>query len=1091
MIVHRSNRAEALVDALAELVATPPADPFAPEVVVVQGRGMARWLGLELARRLGIWANPAFPFPRAFIEQVAAAMLGTPPEASMVYAPEGLAWAIAAELPRQLAIPRFAPVGRFLAADRDGSRLLPLARRIADLFDQYAVFRPDLVLRWEEGGGDPGDWQPALWRALVARIGSLHPAARARDLLAALGRGAAPAMPLPARASIFGLATLPPLYVDLLAALAERVELHLFALTPSRDYWGDLPSARERRRALAAAGADAEALHLDAPPLLVSLGRVGRDFQRLFEARVDYQDDPVDRYRDPGTGSLLAALQSDLLDLRRRGDEVPPLAQAVDDASIAIHACHSPMREVEVLHDRLSALFAADPTLRPHDVIVMTPAIDTYAPLIDAVFTSPDRPRIPYAIADRRARATRDVVDAFLRALDLLAGRLPASGVLDLLALEAVHERFGIAAEALDTVRGWSEAAGVRWGADAAHRAAEGLPACDENTWRFGLDRLLLGTALPSGGEPLWAGVLPYGDVEGSEAELLGQFAVYVETLSGFRRRVATAHTPDEWRDLLGELLAAIALQKPAYADQHATVLGVLAAIAERAARAGFTAPLGLAALRRLLEDELAVESAPLGFLTGAVTLCELVPMRTVPFRVVALVGLSDGVFPRVARPLAFDHMAQAPRAGDRTPRDDDRYLFLEAVLAARERLLITYVGRSITDNSELPPSVVVSELLDAIDATVTRPPRPDGSVPRARDGVVHHHPLQPFSPSAFRGDGLHLSVARSQFKGARALCGPRREAPPFLVAALPAAASAVLTLEALVDFFANPSRWFLRERLQLVLPREDEAVDDREPIELLPLEQWEVGQKLLTGCLAGGEATAMYPRLRASGLLPHGTPGRTEVDQHWEMAAAIAREARAQGIAELGDPIDVSLSIDGTTLSGVLPGRGRRGFVQAQYSRVGGGRELELWIRHLMLNATLDPGAVSVLVGRAEKGADMATVRFAPVASAAAHLATLVGLFRLGQSRPLPFFPKTSREYVAASRRRRATFESARKAAGKAFVGREKMPGDGADASVRLLYPEIPPPLREDAPADETAELFTVARAVFQPLLDHRETTP
>ncbi|HSP98358.1 MAG TPA: exodeoxyribonuclease V subunit gamma [Candidatus Dormibacteraeota bacterium] len=1088
MIVHRSNRTEALVEALAELVAVPPADPFVPEVIVVQGRGMARWLGLELAGRLGVWANPAFPFPRAFIDQVSTAVLGEPPAAAAVFTPEGLAWAIAAELPRHLSAPRFAPVQRFLLDDQHGSRLLPLARRVADLFDQYAVFRPELVLNWESGGGEPDDWQPTLWRALVARLGALHPAARARDLLATLRAGGTPAAPLPHRASIFGLATLPPIYVDLLAALDGLVELHLFALTPSRDYWGDLPSARERRRALStAAGADQQ-LYLDAPPLLASLGRVGRDFQQVFESRVAYQDDPVDRYREPGQGSLLATLQSDLLDLRLRGGSgAAPIVLAADDTSVAIHACHGPMREVEVLHDRLTALFAADPTLRPHDVIVMTPSIDTYAPLLEAVFTSPDRPRIPFTIADRRARATRDVVDAFLRALDLLAGRLPASAVLDLLALEAVHQRFAIPAEALDTIRGWTDAAAVRWGADAAHRAAEGLPACGENTWRFGLDRLLLGSTLPSAGDPLWGGTLPCGDLEGSEAELLGQFAAFVETLMRFRRLVSAAHTPAEWRDVLGELLAAVARQKPAYADQHAAILAVLALVAERAELGGFSARIGLSAIRRLLDDELAVEPAPLGFLTGAVTLCELVPMRTVPFRVVALVGLSDGVFPRLSRPLAFDHMARAPRAGDRTPRDDDRYLFLEALLAARERLLITYVGHSITTNSELPPSVVVSELLDAIDLTARPTAAAGGPAARARSAIVHHHPLQPFSPSAFRGAGPLASYARSQYQGARALCAPRRAPPPFVAAPLPVEPLTTLTLEALIEFFRNPSRWFLRERLQLYLPREEEAPDDREPIELSYLQVWDIGRQGLARLLAGGTPETVFPVLRASGILPHGTPGRTAVDEQLGVAAAISAAARQHGIGALDEPCEVSLAIADVTLDGLLRGRAAGGLVHAQFSRVGRARELEIWIRHLVLNATLDPQATSVLVGRAEKGKETATVYFRPVADARRHLATLVALFEHGQSRPLPFFPSTSRAYVAGLHKRKPTFEGARADARKAFEGSDSMPGDGEDANVVLLYPEMPAVLGDEATPDPEAELFAVARAVFDPLFQHR----
>lgn len=1086
MIVHRSNRTEVLVETLAELVATPPADPFTPETIVVQGPGMARWLGLELAARLGVWANHAFPFPRAFIELVSTAMLGEPPAAAAAFAPEALSWAIAAELPRQRAAARFAPVARFLDGDNAGSKLLPLAGRVANLFDQYAVFRPEMVLEWEAGGGDPADWQPALWRTLVARLGPAHPAARARDLLVALRAGQRPAASLPHRVSIFGLATLPPTYVALLAALANRIEVHLFALSPSREYWGDIASGRDRRRARPGASPDATA-SLDAPPLLASLGRVGRDFHVILEEHVAYEDDPRDLYRDPGETTLLATLQSDILALRPRGPGgAAPIVLRSDDDSIAVHACHGSMREIEVLHDRLMALFAADPTLHPHDVVVMTPAIDTYAPLIEAVFTSPDRPRLPFTIADRRARATRDVIDAFLRALELLGGRLPASAVLDLLALEPVHARFDIPAEALDTIRGWVELAGIRWGADTEHRVEEGLPCSRENTWEFGLDRLVLGTALPSADEPLWAGTLPCGDVEGTDADLLGQLVAFVETLLRFRRELATARPPAEWRTVLGELLAAIAASTRATADQHDAILAALAALAERAAQGGFDTPLGLPAMRRLLDDALAVETVPFGFLTGAVTLCELVPMRTVPFRVVALVGLSDGVFPRTVRPLAFDLMARHPRSGDRTPRDDDRYLFLEALLSAREHVLVTYVGRSITDNAELPPSVVVSELLDAVDASATVA-TPAGADPRpARTAVLHQHPLQPFSPSAFTGAGPLASFARSQFAGARALCAPPQPVAPFLVAPLPVEPATTLDLETLVDFFLNPSRWFLRERLQLWLRRDEETSDDREPIELSPLERWDVGQRLLTRLLAGRDGRAAGPVLRASGRLPLGAPGQILVDEQLTEASAIAAMARAHAPEHL-EPSEVAVAVEGVTLMGLLGDRARGGLVRAQFSKVGGRHEVDLWIRHLVLNATIDPGATSVLVGRAKKGDGGVAVRFGPVTDARGHLAALVALFRLGQAQPLPFFTHASRAYADALHAERGTPARAADRAEKAFAGDEHRIGDLNDAHVRLLYSRPPDWRDPTAPAPAPP---AVAAQVLGPLLAHRDDT-
>ncbi|MFN8640830.1 MAG: hypothetical protein U0802_03915 [Candidatus Binatia bacterium] len=507
----------------------------------------------------------------------------------------------------------------------------------------------------------------------------------------------------------------------------------------------------------------------------------------------------------------------------------------------------------------------------------------------------------------------------------------------------------------------------------------------------------------------------------------------------------------------------------------------MLATLAERATIGGFDAPLGLIAIRHVLEDALAADAAPFGFLTGAVTLCELVPMRTVPFRVVALVGLSDGVFPRAVRPLAFDLMARHPQPGDRTPRDDDRYLFLEALLSAREHLLITYVGRSITDNAELPPSVVVSELLDAIDAAA-RPSAGDAAR-RAGAGVVHQHPLQPFSPSAFPAAGPLRSFARSQFAGAQALRAPRQAAPPFLVEPLPNEPLTALDLEALVEFFANPSRWLLRQRLQLQLPRAAEVRDDREPIELDPLARWDVGQRLLTRLLAGGDPTAAGAVVRAAGIRPLGEPGRAAARPELADAAAIAATSARLGAAAL-EPAEVELAVDGVRLTGLLRDRVAAGLLRAQFSRVGGRHELDLWIRHLVLSATRQPGATSVLVGRAAKSG-AAVVTFRPVADPLHHLAALMALFRRGQSRPLPLFERASRAFANALAKKRGTMKGAIGAAEKQFAGDDHSFGDRGDAAVRLLFPQ-PPEWGDPA----TSAAAAVATAVFGPLLRHREET-
>ncbi len=1116
MHVHRSNRTEKLVAVLCEVVARPLESPFARETIVVQGRGMERWLAMQLARRLGVWANPDFPFPRRLIERAFAAAAGGDESAGAVYEPETLTWAVADLLPQHLDHPAFESIRSYLASDERGLRRLQLAQRIATTFDQYVVFRPEMVLRWESRAEE--HWQAILWRALVERLGPHHLAAREerfRQRLERLDRLEG----FPERVSLFGLSTLPPLYVRVLFALSRVVEVHLFVLSPSREYWAEIRSRREILRTIERRGGDEteEELHLsEGNPLLASLGRLGRDFQAVLEAGGHYVEDDNDLYVDPGTCSMLATLQSDILNLLERRHTVPEgraherrpaLPLDPDDRTITVHSCHSPMREVEVLHDQLVALFQEIPDLEPRDVVVMTPSIELYAPLIEAVFGEiGTRPQIPYRIADRGSRATDEIADAFARLLEVLDGRMTAADVLDLLRIAAIRERFGIEAEEVDVVRAWIDQAGVRWGIDAAHRRAHGQPEIAQNTWRFGLDRLLVGYAMPGEERRMFAGTLPYDDVEGSAGVLLGKVADFCTTLFRFHDELSAPRTLDEWRDDLGRLLGAMVASNDHTADQHHAIRKALESLAERARSVEFTDRLSFDAARDLVRSEIAEARTSRGFLSGGVTFCELVPMRAIPFRVVCLLGMNGDAFPRVRRPLGFDVVARHPRRGDRSAREDDRYLFLEALLSARDRLWISYVGQSVRDNTELPPSVVVSELLDTLGESFIVPD--DGAssdddpneLPseraqrRIRERVVVRHPLQPFSPRYFSGEEPRLvSYAAAYYCGAQALVGPRHPAPRFVPAPLAAEAPREVTVDELVRFFEHPARAFLQRSLLLSLGKDAAPLDNREPLELDQLDRWAIGQQVLTRVLEGEDRELPLTILRGKGLLPLGVPGDCVYRELVPEVEEIAQRARRATAGEPRPPFEVDAELDGVRITGRIGDLFERGHVRVQFSRLGRRSEVATWIRHLLIDAFAPPDVprCTTIVGR-PAGSAAYEVCFRPAPNAQELLRRLLALYRIGSMLPLPFFPSTSRVYVAALRAPNPkeparALEDARRAwdseRGDSSYERtddyNRLAFAGCDPlEAAVVVPDVDAPLT----------FASVAEDVFGPLLDHRE---
>ncbi len=1006
--VHHSNRVEQLLERLDALLAEVPEDPFAPEMVAVQNPGMGRWLAQQLALRGGIAANLEFPLPAALAWRLLRLWFPDLPE-SQGMGKEAILWHTLALLPGQLGDPAFSELARYLHDDPDGLRRYQLGRRIADLFDQYLVYRPDWVLGWE--AGRDGHWQARLWRAIREACPQPHWAGVVQRLFTQATDGAAPEGALPPRLSLFGLTALSPSYLGVLQAVALHTEVHVFLLNPCQEYWADIldEKGQARRRArsgLVGRGADAGSLLDLGNPLLASLGHAG---QELLDQLLDAGSLDEDAFVDPGDATLLRRLQADILKLRdsRNPDPRQRVMLGTEDRSVQVHVCHSPMREVQVLHDQLLRLFEELRDLQPRDIVVMAPDIDRYAPMIAAVFASADAGlEIPWAIADRRLRMGLPVLEALGALLDLPASRLEASGVLGLLEVPALQRRFGLDLAGVERIRAWARESGVRWGSDAAMRLSLGLPAEPANTWDFGLDRLFLGYALPPGTD-LFHGVAPYADVEGSSAADLGALAELLDRLSRWRQRLQRQRTASGWRRLIFDLIEDFFDPDEEEAEGLQYVRTSLEALERQAVAAAFNESLSLAVVRDQL---LATLDSPRGsrhFLTGRVTFCSLVPMRSIPFRVVCLLGLNAEDFPRHRRPLGFDLIAQEPRRGDRSRRQDDRYLFLEALLSARDRLYLSYVGHDIRDNSLKVPSAPLGELIEYLERSFVLP---NDASPAQH--LTLAHPLQPFSTRYFDGSDPRLfSYSRGWLAAARVDPWTEKGADAFALAPLPPPVESAkdrVELADLIRFLCNPAAHFLRNRLGLRLPEEPEALADTEPFDLAGLERHGLRQRLLALAASGEDQQGILARLRGEGTLPHGAFGGIWVEDNRAAAEAfLARWAELRG--DPRDPLDVDLSLGGLWLGGQLRDLGSRRLVRARFARLKAKDQLRLWVHHLVLN-TLAPAGLPLFSTHL---ADPAEVHLRPVDGAAAVLADLLHLYREGLDCPLPFFPETSLHWL------------------------------------------------------------------------------
>lgn len=933
---------ERLAERLVDLIDASVSHPFESPFVVVQGRGMERWLAQVGAERGGIFAGVRVARVRDLVKLVCDAALpaaSTPPLDPATYV-----FRILGALDAVLATPDGAPFQRYLAARDDPERRAQLAERLADAFDRYSVHRPALLDEWRRGVVQDDELaraEAALFRCVIADA----PEYEGKRIADAIGRLDA-AHPLLARALprsvyFFGVATLAPLYLALLHRLADVIEVHLFVLAPGTEWLSDLS------RDETASG--------EIGSLIRGFGKLAADFQSLLEEHGEADADYVDG-DDPLPTTVLRVLQHDLRTLTQRGspDEgrEAPVEVANDDRSFVVHACHSERRELEALRELVLDLLESDPTLEPGDIAVLSADIERYAPLIRSVFArevgAPSR--VPFHVADESARATSPLVDAFIAAFAAMDERATLPRIVDLLARPPVAARIGLDADTVEVAAGWLHAAGARWGLDAEDRTREGQPPFAEHTFERSLDRLALGYALGTDARTL-NGIVPSVMPMEKDATTLGALLEFFDTFRTLRAESRDAADVAWHAAFALKVVSSLFESSGGFEDDAVMIESAIAATASQAKAASFDGLLSREAFLRMVTAELDSASGTAGFLRGGITFCRQVPMRAIPFRVICLLGLDAESYPRNVEPPRFDLVARAPERGDRSPRDDDRQAFLDALLSARDALHIFHVGRDVSDDRERPVSSLVSRTLDVIDRAV----RVQGGRP-VRDLTFVAHPLHSFDPAHFAEDararGL-ISRDELAYRCAEASVSPSE---PLLadVSVESDVSPNEVRFEDLLAFLKDSERDFVGRVLGADARSDATSLPAREALEAKGLEGHAIRSEAITAVIRGTDDDQARVALRGRGLLAPGVPGELDAD------GAISFARAAVELAEFGTPMPPArfvLDLGRAKLAGTLESLYSNGAITVVASKLSHERGFLAFVRHLALVAAAPEG--------------------------------------------------------------------------------------------------------------------------------------
>ena len=1122
----QSNKMESLADSLIDCLGRQACDStslFSADTILVQSPGMSQWLKIQIAEKSGIAANLDFPLPATFIWELYRQNIANLPEQS-AFTKANMTWKLMALLPKMLAQSEFSAIRDYLH-DAPMLKCYQLAHKIADIYDQYLVYRPEWILAWENNATLEGNaidnksgpdeslhpWQGILWRALrdySQELGeSVYHRANLHNLLIEQLQNqpndpATNLKPL----YVFGLSAIPLQQLEVLNALAAQREVLIFWFNPSQHYWGDIVDGKTMARATLQQLLQSDEQNPDdnylqtGNPLLASWGKLGRDYQDMLLA-FDLQQH--DRFVESAPQNMLQHIQSEIFQLQFRysfdalspvellgnGEQFPKTEVALHDHSVQFHACHTRVRELEVLHDQLLQWFACHPDSHPGDVIVMMPDVAAYAPFIEGVFGSPASGHfIPYGISDRKLSEESPLLLSFVQLMKLEQSRLSLSEVMTWLAVPAIMRKFAISEAEYNLLQHWLADAGVRWGWDEDDKSRWDLPQQGQNTWLFGLQRLLAGYAMDS--EQLFAyqdrHISPYSDIEGQQVVALGKFYLFSQQLLAVMTFCQSSAT------LADKVTQALLLLDNLYAsdEQELNDINSLRAALEQISQHSEQCqqPIAQGVFVAELEQQLSEKGVGQRFLAGYVNFCTLMPMRSIPFKVICILGMNDADYPRQAVPVGFDLMRySAAKRGDRSRRLDDRYLFLEAMLSARELLYISYLGRSHKDNSELSPSILLSELLEYCEQAYVLQDQlgltPEQSSHNLRQHLLIEHPLQPFSPEYFNAQprfpsfnqrALHLAVAQQQpWQNQRF----EQESLPELYAIdghklQLDGLDVVIGLDELLQFFINPAKAFFMQRWQCRFSFLGDELQDDEPFSFDGLDKFQLNERLMSTLIqhlqhnndTSSLLTQLSEQLRAEGKLPVGYSGDLALanlaEQSLVLASTVLEHSKGQSATVSSIELALSCEYQGQTvqvaLSGQVPDVYGNKLILWRSGKMRAKDRLQLYIQWLALcaqgtnaqgaNPQLDEAVFVELDKKAVK--DWCLTPLKPE-EARSRLAELLELFILGQQQPLHFYPESAWQWLKTGDQQ-ATL--------KTFEGQE---GDfsfpeNAEAHIRRVCPDL-----------------------------------
>jgi len=932
-IVYKSNSLNTLLLEAYKIIQEKPLNNiFEKEIFVYDSKILFQYLNIFIAEKIGISANIKLYHPNDFIWKLFE-IISPKKKLKNTFTHSMMIWKIMKIIDDKKIFENY---------NKKEAKLqkFKFSFLMANIFEQYIFYRPNWINEWETEKNtsiiDQNDiWQIKLWIEIIKNSKkthqySYHFANLFYNFQKLFEEKKIQKKHLPSRCFIISSFALNPSYIRIFQNISTYINIYFLYVTPFKknifNFIQDNNIFLNQKK--------------NKKPCDNSLIKLWGQYEKIYALYIIRSKEMkiINCFKENNNRNLLNSIKNDLL---KKNINKKKRFLISTDNSISINICFNKKNEIEILHKKLLIFFNKNSSIKPKDVVVTSFSIENYISSINSVFASENnKKQIPFFIANKFSKKTNIIISSFKKILNLANSRFHNEEILEFLDIPEIAKKFNLSEEEIKILYYWIEEANIRWAIDCKHKDYLSFPKNKQNTWLYGIEKLLLSYAM-NDTEKVWNNILSCSSINGSRTEIIEKLIIFIKTLKKWQKKLSRSQYLIHWHSLSKDLINDFFFCSQKIEKSIKMIQKNWTEMINNNLSSGYLKKVSINILIKNFFYKYYFNNHQ-KFLPDVVNFCHPNAVCYIPFKIICIIGADHLSVPKINHLDKFNLLKKYPLIEDINIYQKYCYLFAQSISCAEQYFYISYVGYSIKDESKIYPSILIDQLLHYISSNFCFSGDCNLSLQDNSKKIIKHlckkYKIQYFYKKKYANPSTTENL-QDVFKYTNRNINNKN--------ILKRNSCTKINLKDLITFWKNPICYFFNVNLQIKVDIKKHAINTTEPFSVNQEDSFKIKNILLNKIINNQDTMELFKKYMLSGKLPYDFFGKIFWNQKLKEMTMIAKEVMKYRISK--EEKKINLKIEKYQIDGILSEIQTTGLLRWKPNTINFSDRITLWLEHLI----------------------------------------------------------------------------------------------------------------------------------------------